>query len=80
MPTLQSLGVQNEKALIGRFNLLPGYGRYCICSYNRTSRTGQTTCYNAGGTEIDCACTGQDGATQVGVELPVPRSLPITMV
>jgi hypothetical protein len=36
-------------------------------------QTGQTTCYSAGGTEIDCACTGQDGATQVGAVLPVPR-------
>ena len=36
-------------------------------------RTGQTTCYDASGEEIDCACTGQDGATQVGAELPVPR-------
>ena len=36
-------------------------------------RTGQTTCYDAGGAEIDCGGTGQDGATQVGAELPVPR-------
>ena len=36
-------------------------------------RTGQTTCYDASGEEIDCSGTGQDGATQVGAALPVPR-------
>jgi hypothetical protein len=29
-------------------------------------RTGQTTCYNAGGTEIDCSVHWQDGATRWG--------------
>ena len=36
-------------------------------------RTGQTTCYNETGIEIACAGTGQDGATQAGAALPVPR-------
>jgi hypothetical protein len=30
-------------------------------------RTGQTTCYNAGGTVIGCAGTGQDGELQKGL-------------
>ena len=36
-------------------------------------RTGQTTCYSSSGVEIACAGTGQDGATQAGAALPVPR-------
>ncbi len=36
-------------------------------------RTGQTTCYNASGEEIVCSGTGQDGETQYGAVLPVPR-------
>lgn len=36
-------------------------------------RTGQTTCYSSDGVEISCAGTGQDGATQAGVALPITR-------
>jgi len=36
-------------------------------------RTGQSTCYNAGGTQIDCPNTGQDGDKLAGVAPPVPR-------
>lgn len=36
-------------------------------------KTGQTTCYDAAGTVIDCAGTGQDGAWQKGVAPPNPR-------
>lgn len=36
-------------------------------------RTGQTKCYNAAGTEITCAGTGQDGEYQAGVAWPEPR-------
>jgi Protein of unknown function (DUF1566) len=36
-------------------------------------QTGQVLCYNAAGTQIDCAGSGQDGALQKGVELPTPR-------
>jgi hypothetical protein len=36
-------------------------------------KTGQTTCYDASGTVITCAGTGQDGALQKGVALPSPR-------
>ena len=36
-------------------------------------RTGQTTCYNASGTVIDCEDTGQDGALQAGAVWPDPR-------
>src|SRR5262245_16585313 len=36
-------------------------------------RTGQTTCYDAIGTTIPCAGTGQDGEVQAGVPLPTPR-------
>ncbi|MCI4627077.1 MAG: DUF1566 domain-containing protein [Candidatus Magnetoovum sp. WYHC-5] len=36
-------------------------------------RTGQTTCYNASGSVISCAGTGQDGDSLAGVEWPSPR-------
>lgn len=36
-------------------------------------RTGQTTCYDALGTVIDCAHTGQDGEKQAGAPLPSAR-------
>lgn len=36
-------------------------------------KTGQTTCYNSSGTEINCAGTGQDGEIQAGVSWPEPR-------
>ena len=36
-------------------------------------RTGQTTCYAADGTIIDCAGTGQDGEFQYGAPWPEPR-------
>ena len=36
-------------------------------------KTGQTKCYNASGTEIACADTGQDGDHQKGVAWPAPR-------
>jgi hypothetical protein len=36
-------------------------------------KTGQTTCYDAAGTVIACASTGQDGELQTGVAEPSPR-------
>ncbi|MCP3941212.1 MAG: DUF1566 domain-containing protein [Desulfobacteraceae bacterium] len=36
-------------------------------------RTGQQTCYDATGTVISCAGTGQDGELQTGAAWPVPR-------
>ncbi|OQW99995.1 MAG: hypothetical protein BWK80_62330 [Desulfobacteraceae bacterium IS3] len=36
-------------------------------------KTGQTGCWNAGGTSIACAGTGQDGELQKGAALPSPR-------
>jgi len=39
----------------------------------RVGKTGQTTCYDAAGTVIDCAGTGQDGDLQPGVAWPEPR-------
>lgn len=36
-------------------------------------RTGQTTCWDASGSPIACAGTGQDGDKQVGVALPSSR-------
>ena len=36
-------------------------------------QTGQTTCYDADGTEISCTNTGQDGDVRAGVEWPSPR-------
>jgi hypothetical protein len=37
------------------------------------AKTGQSTCYDASGTVIPCAGTGQDGETQHGVAWPQPR-------
>ena len=37
------------------------------------AKTGQSVCYNASGTEIACAGTGQDGDIQVGSAWPSPR-------
>jgi len=39
----------------------------------RVGETGQKTCYNAAGTVISCAGTGQDGDLQPGVAWPEPR-------
>jgi hypothetical protein len=36
-------------------------------------RTGQTACYDAGGTPVSCTGTGQDGEYQRGVAWPNPR-------
>ena len=36
-------------------------------------KTGQTACYDASGTAIACANTGQDGELQKGVAWPSPR-------
>lgn len=36
-------------------------------------KTGQQGCWNAGGTSVNCAGTGQDGQTQLGVAWPDPR-------
>jgi len=36
-------------------------------------KTGQTTCYDSEGNEIDCAGTGQDGEIQAGITWPDPR-------
>ncbi|MGQ9500071.1 MAG: hypothetical protein ACUVQ6_06945, partial [Dissulfurimicrobium sp.] len=36
-------------------------------------QTGQTTCYDANGTEIPCANTGQDGDLQKGAAWPAQR-------
>ncbi len=36
-------------------------------------KTGQTRCYNASGTEVSCAGTGQDGEKQAGAAWPTPR-------
>ena len=35
--------------------------------------TGQTACYDAGGSSISCSGTGQDGAIQHGISWPSPR-------
>lgn len=35
--------------------------------------TGQTLCFDVGGSTIDCAGTGQDGEVQAGVRHPSPR-------
>jgi hypothetical protein len=35
--------------------------------------TGQTTCFDAAGSSIPCAGTGQDGELQAGVAWPTPR-------
>lgn len=35
--------------------------------------TGQTSCYDNGGMKIDCAGTGMNGETQLGVAWPEPR-------
>jgi len=37
------------------------------------AETGQTTCYDAAGTAIACAGTGQDGDLKAGVAWPAPR-------
>jgi len=37
------------------------------------AETGQTSCYDVAGAEIDCAGTGQDGEWQAGVQWPDPR-------
>jgi Protein of unknown function (DUF1566) len=39
----------------------------------RVPQTGQTTCWQLGVGQIDCAGTGQDGDIQAGVEWPTPR-------
>jgi hypothetical protein len=39
----------------------------------RVPRTGQTTCLDAAGSQINCTGTGQDGAIQAGVPSPNPR-------
>lgn len=39
----------------------------------RLPRTGQTTCYDAGGVIVDCAGTGQDGEVRAGEPWPDPR-------
>ncbi len=36
-------------------------------------KTGQTTCYNASGSTVACAGTGQDGDLRAGVDWPNPR-------
>lgn len=36
-------------------------------------KTGQTSCYDAYGSSISCASTGEDGDTLAGVSLPSPR-------
>ena len=41
-------------------------------------KTGQTKCYNAGGTEITCTSTGQDGEYQKGVSWPSTRFITST--
>jgi hypothetical protein len=37
------------------------------------AKTGQSVCYNASGTEIACAGTGQDGDIQIGSAWPTQR-------
>ncbi len=43
------------------------------CTQALVPRTGQTTCYDASGSTIDCTDTGQDGALQAGLEWHSPR-------
>ncbi len=44
-----------------------------VSSAAAVPKTGQQECWDAGGTLIDCAGTGQDGETQAGVTWPIPR-------
>jgi hypothetical protein len=39
----------------------------------QSPQTGQTVCYNSGGTPIECPGTGQDGNFRAGVAWPEPR-------
>ena len=49
----------------------------CLCwpvaGASRLPRTGQYRCYDAGGAEISCPGTGQDGALLAGTPWPQPR-------
>jgi len=62
-------------------NLVPGNIKYGATIFGVSgaappapvAKTGQTICYDAGGTVIDCAGTGQDGAWRKGVSSPNPR-------
>ena len=53
----------------GDFYVIPTVKRL----FAPVEKTGQTICYDAAGTEIPCAGTGQDGEIQKGVAWPDPR-------
>ena len=56
----------------GAWGVITGTGT--IATYAAAvPKTGQTTCYDASGTEIACTGTGQDGDLQKGVTWPNPR-------
>lgn len=52
--------------------------RYCllwpVCGESRRlAATGQTACFDTAGAPMDCAGSGQDGETRLGVAWPTPR-------
>jgi predicted GH43/DUF377 family glycosyl hydrolase len=57
-------------ATLDEVNQLPKPGFYGVINI---PKTGQSTCYNNSGGEIDCLGTGQDGEIRAGVEWPSQR-------
>jgi hypothetical protein len=55
------------------WGLQVGTGSFFIGPPAPVGETGQVTCYNASGTAIACAGTGQDGDLRPGVQWPAPR-------
>jgi hypothetical protein len=62
-----------KKILLVASICLLAMGGFASAATIQLPRTGQTICYDTFGEEIDCSGTGQDGETQYGAVLPVPR-------
>lgn len=60
--------------LVATFSvIILGLLKDAFASTVQLPKTGQTKCYDASGTEITCAGTGQDGEIQAGEAWPNPR-------
>ena len=55
------------------FGVLPGYPARADTPAVRLPRTGQGACYDAEGSVVPCAGTGQDGEKRAGAAWPSPR-------
>ena len=73
IPSIGPVGRYTYHGYVGNYGQVYGECEFDFIVPADLPKTGQTTCYDADGYEIDCTGTGQDGEYQEGAQWPNPR-------